>query len=53
MVPEFSMFIRFYSARVLAGTYPTQQKIAKVINFDSSLIEIPVLVIFMVINAFF
>ena len=36
MVPDFSMFLGFFSAIVLAITKPTQQKIAKVKNYNSS-----------------
>ena len=53
MVPEFSMFFMFFSAIVLAWINLTQQKIAEVINFDSSLTKDPVFFIFMVKNAFF
>ena len=40
MVPDFSMFLWFFSAIVLATTKPTQQKIAKIINYHSSLEKI-------------
>ena len=42
MVPDFSMFLGFFSAIVLATTKPTQQKIAKVKNNHSSLAKVPV-----------
>ena len=42
MVPDFSMFLRFFSTIVLATTRPTQQKIAKVINYHSSQSKVPV-----------
>ena len=42
MVPDFSMFLRDFSASVLATTKPTQQKIAKVINYHSSSPNVPV-----------
>jgi len=42
MVPDFSMFSWVFSAIVLATTKPTQQKIAKVKNYHSKLVKVPV-----------
>ena len=42
MVPEISKFFMIFPATVLAWTYPTQQKIAKVKNYHSSLAKLPV-----------
>ena len=42
MVPDFSMFLGFFSAIVLATTKPTQQKIAKVKNNHSSSAKVPI-----------
>ena len=51
MVPEFSMFLGFFSAIVLDWTNPTQQKIAKVINFHPILTKILVSVFYTVKSA--
>ena len=51
MVPEFSMFLGFFSAIVLDCTNPTQQKIAKVINFHPILTKILVSVFYTVKSA--
>ena len=42
MVPDFSMFFLFFFAIVLARTEPTQQKIAKVINYHLNQSKVPV-----------
>ena len=42
MVPDFSVFLWFFSAIVLATRRPIQQKIAKLINYHSSQSKIPV-----------
>ena len=53
MVPDCSMFLLVFSAIVLATTKPTQQKIAKVKNYHSSLSKVPVLYFNPVKIAFF
>ena len=50
---DFSMFLWFFSAIVFATTKKTQQKIARVINYHSSLTKIPVLYFNRVKIAFF
>ena len=42
MVPDFSMYLWLFSAIILATTKPTQQMIAKVKNYHSSLAKVPV-----------
>ena len=42
MVTDFLMFLLVFSAIVLATTKPTQQKIAKVKNYHSSLAKVPI-----------
>ena len=42
MVSDFSMFLGFFSAIVLATTKPTQQKIAKVKDYHSGSAKVPV-----------
>ena len=51
MVPEFSMFLGFFSAIVLDWTNPTQQKTAKVMNFHPILTKILVSVFYTVKSA--